>query len=727
MHIGERMKKKKMLRSCIASFLTGGMATIVHAHGMVGMSDAPMSSVTRPVINSGQPVNESLSQPSSSERMRPVVPESRQGRSLQESLPSPQQSNPLNHTSSQEEQVRIIRSGYSPRPGSSTSLGQSEVTPNRQREPAPEQVSPIRSEVAESLPSAPSIIKDEMVTERQPALPTAPPVAESAATDVRVETPEISSQQTVNASHRARLPTEGEGRLATERASGYSTLASSQSDTPIQAGTRIQSGTPSQTNPSVSTADIQPQQSGRSTQAQGTFNFDFQRYEPAAGLENDVVSQPAMASAEASNQASTQASTEAFSAPLGSTHNGGMSIHEIVQRAIAWHPSITEALGRLYQQNEQVSVARAGYFPQVSAGISTERRSSTGRSEDAFTVSASQLLYDFGRISSEVDAASFGVDRDQARVWLAMDQLARDAAQAAIEVQRFQALLDISDEQIEGINDLRLLAERRSQLGASTRSDEIQAQSRLESSEATKLQLEAQLKSWENTVRTLIGASGPVSIKRDFPQHLVESCELAAEDFDNVPELLIAEAQQAEARAIIAQTQASFFPTASIDAGFNQFFNNDLIEDDNEVTVRLNLTSNLYQGGATSARRRAADFSLQASQAARDSALLSLSRSLREAKEQTASFDLRLATLDARARSIRETQALYRQQYLSLGTRSLLDLLNAEQEIHQSRFDQENSRYDLYSLQIDCLYSAADIRSAFDLEDSMVQGVSVLQ
>ncbi|MDN7132928.1 TolC family outer membrane protein [Halomonas sp. MC140] len=447
--------------------------------------------------------------------------------------------------------------------------------------------------------------------------------------------------------------------------------------------------------------------------------MEFQRYEPAANTGNTA--------------------TDAFigeQLPLASrsmpssqlSGNGeGLSIIETVQRAIAWHPSIGEALGRLYQQGEQVSVAKSGYFPQISAGVSTERRSSSNRSEDAFTVSASQMLYDFGRISSEVEAAGYGVDRDQARVWLAMDQLAREASQAAIEVQRNQALSQIAREQIAGIDDIRQLAQQRSALGASTRSDEIQAQSRLEAAEATELQIIAQLNTWKNTVRTLIGASGPVEIKQDFPQPLIQSCALASDDFDNVPELLVAEAQQAEARAIIAQTQASFFPTVSLDAGLNQFLNRDLAEDDTDVVMRVNLSSNLYQGGATSARRRAADYSLQASQAAKDAAYLSLSRSLSIAKEQTASFGLRLATLDARSRSIRETQQLYRQQYLALGTRSLLDLLNAEQEIHQSRFDQENTRYDLYSLQMDCLYSAADIREAFNLDDSMVQGVSVLQ
>nr|WP_290978875.1 TolC family outer membrane protein [Halomonas sp.] len=415
----------------------------------------------------------------------------------------------------------------------------------------------------------------------------------------------------------------------------------------------------------------------------------------------------------------------ASSAPSAAADQKGMSILEAVERTIAWHPTIGEALGRLYQQGEQVSVARSGYYPQVSAGVATERRSSTGRSEDAVTVSASQMLYDFGRVSSQVDAANFGVNRDQARVWLAMDQLARDAAQAAIEVQRYQALLDIAREQIAGLTDIQKLAARRSELGASTRSDEIQAQSRVEAAKATELQIEAQLLTWQNTVRTLVGASGPVNINRDFPEPLTQSCALASEDFDNVPELMVAEAEQAEARAIIAQTQASFFPTVSLDADLNQFLNRDVAEDDTEVIMRVNLSSNLYQGGATSARRRAADYSLQASQAAKDAAYLSLSRSLREAKEQTASFGLRLVTLDARARSIRDTQQLYRQQYLSLGTRSLLDLLNAEQEIHQSRFDQENTRYDLYRLQIDCLYSSADIRDAFGLEDSMVQGVSV--
>lgn len=682
---GERMKKKKMLRSCIASFLTGSVSIIVQAHGVVGLSDAPIAQTIRPAINSDQLSNESLRQPSSNERARPLGQES--------SVRAPQNSaqSPLARESSEQRsnvksgQVNINRSGYRPERRALMPQQRNSVSPNLNASENVERSRQIAPDVP--VPSkAPSRLSDEMIIVEQQENVVGTEMANS----------ELSTNDNESV---ARQSTSGNVPIGRS--------VSRQNDGSLQQ--------PSEAVPSSSAvvqpvAENEPNESTSVTQ--DSLNFGFQRYQPTA----DDNRSPSDVSNPTSNVAASSSAA---------AYGEGISVLEAVQRAIAWHPSITEALGRLYQQGEQVHVAKSGYFPQLSAGISTEHRSSTGRSEDAFTVSASQMLYDFGRVSSEVEAANYGVDRDQARVWLAMDQLARDTSQAAIEVQRFQALLDIAQEQIAGIDDLRELAERRSQLGASTRSDEIQAQSRLESAEATQLQLEAQLKTWQNTVRTLVGANGPVNIKRDFPQPLTQSCALASEDFDNVPELMVAEAQQAEARAIIEQTQASFFPTASLDAGFNQFLNSDLVEDDNEVTVRFNLTSNLYQGGATSARRRAADFSLQATQAARDSAFLALSRSLRQAKEQTASFGLRLAALDARARSIRQTQDLYRQQYLSLGTRSLLDLLNAEQEIHQSRFDQENTRYDLYSLQIDCLYSAADIREAFNLEDSMVQGVSV--
>ena len=67
--------------------------------------------------------------------------------------------------------------------------------------------------------------------------------------------------------------------------------------------------------------------------------------------------------------------------------------------------------------------------------------------------------------------------------------------------------------------------------------------------------------------------------------------------------------------------------------------------------------------------------------------------------------------------SIRATRDLYREQYLQLGTRSLLDLLNAEQEYHSVRFDQAQSFQEQYRLGLQCLYNTDRLRTVFKLED----------
>ncbi len=58
-------------------------------------------------------------------------------------------------------------------------------------------------------------------------------------------------------------------------------------------------------------------------------------------------------------------------------------------------------------------------------------------------------------------------------------------------------------------------------------------------------------------------------------------------------------------------------------------------------------------------------------------------------------------------------------QYLSSGTRTLLDILNTEEEIHQAMFDRQNTDHDLRRLQIDCLHSTGGLRDAFIIKDQV--------
>ena len=91
---------------------------------------------------------------------------------------------------------------------------------------------------------------------------------------------------------------------------------------------------------------------------------------------------------------------------------------------------------------------------------------------------------------------------------------------------------------------------------------------------------------------------------------------------------------------------------------------------------------------------------------------------------QTMGFQQRLPVLDERIASIRTTRDLYREQYLQLGTRSLLDLLNAEQEYHSASFDRVDSGHEVQRLAVECLYQSGRMRTVFELPQPIVaQGV----
>lgn len=415
--------------------------------------------------------------------------------------------------------------------------------------------------------------------------------------------------------------------------------------------------------------------------------------------------------------------------PVGSQ----LGLTQAVRLAVEWHPSIGEAIGTLYQQGEGINVARAGYYPQITGGIRGGFDSSydgNGTSQ-ALNISLKQMLYDFGKVDSAVDVAKARVARSQAQVLLNIDQVARDTSYAYLEVQRYQRLLQVAREQIKGIAGIADLARQRSDMGAATRSDVVQAKSREDGARATLLQYQALYNRWRANLINLVGRATPFDVTDEFPQTLQASCNAAEPDMNALPSILVANAQRVEAQAAIRQARAEGLPTLSIDPTLNQYLDSNYNSNNSNIDrtqagIFLNLDVPIYQGGATTARTAAATYALTAADSAEDAARLQARQGLFEAQAQTASLDRRLNSLHYRQASISEARELYGQQYLELGTRPLLDLLNAEQEIHQSRFDLANTEADLRRLQVDCLYSTGALRSAYRIDHSTIQGVEIL-
>lgn len=408
------------------------------------------------------------------------------------------------------------------------------------------------------------------------------------------------------------------------------------------------------------------------------------------------------------------------------TAPAALDMHGAIDAALSWHPRIRDALGSFQQYGDYVDVARGGYLPQVRAGLNTEQGNREIAGYDSrrlhrFTMTVSQMLYDFGKVSSEVDLAQAQRASEQAGVLLAIDDVAREAAQAWIEVDRQKTLLEIAREQSHGITAIADLVRERHARGAAPLSDEMQARSREEAARANEVEAEAQLQRWRTRLQLLTRTRTLPETAGEPAAELQGACA-AGEARLPPPQVLMAQAQQLAAQADVRRVRAGSLPTLSLDGSVSRGLDDASRQyGDYDGTVMLNLSGPLYEGGGNRARQRAAGHGLTAADAALERARLDARQSLQDARLRASGYQARERLLAGRTDSIEQTRGLYRQQYLDLGTRSLLDLLNAEQEYQLARLDAANNRYELQRVQVDCLYASGRMREAFASDPAQLE------
>lgn len=409
----------------------------------------------------------------------------------------------------------------------------------------------------------------------------------------------------------------------------------------------------------------------------------------------------------------------------GAEGNGPVTLEGAARAAVAWHPSVLEAIGTLGARGEEVNVARAGYLPQVSAGVGTgydSRVSGTWRPRPQ--VGASQMLYDFGKVSAAVESARAGTRIGRAELLLAVDTLIRDTGYAVIELQRATALKAVAEDQLASIRHISDLVDSRAGQGAATRSDAFQAQARVEAAQASLAQIEAEERRWTSNLTYLTGRDEVAGVAAEVPEWLMQSCARPRPAWTEVPVVMLADARQERATADLRRSRAERYPTLSFGGDASTDFASPL-GSRSIYNFGLRVSSNIFGGGITAARARGAQYELEAAEAAVTRARTDTGQRLAEAQQQIASLTRLSDTLVSRETNMRETGKLYRLQYLEMGTRTLVDLLNAEQELNQVRFDAVNTRHDLRRLELDCLFVTGRAREAFGLNGTTVRGVTL--
>lgn len=372
------------------------------------------------------------------------------------------------------------------------------------------------------------------------------------------------------------------------------------------------------------------------------------------------------------------------------------TLQEALARAYSNNPTLLAARAQLRAVDENVPQALAGWRPTVvlsgSVGAAQTRVDQQGRSVDvdrspnALTATVTQPLFRGGRTVAQTRQAENAVLAQRARLLATEQQVLGEAVNAYISVIQQAELvrLNINNEQVLA-RQLQATNER-FRVGEITRTDVAQAESRLAGARTSRTQAEGNLQVARATFQRVVGEP-PGRLVNPQPLRVPvatarEAQEIAA---TNNPTVVAALFAAASARDNIDVQLSTLLPTLSATAqAFRQGNQQTAGNTTSGGQATLNLSVPIFQGGAEHALVR------QARQSAQQS-LQQVDEARRLVAQQAASNWESLRSARAAVESVRSQIRAAEialdgvQREAIVGSRTTLDVLNAEQELLNAR------------------------------------------
>ena len=405
-----------------------------------------------------------------------------------------------------------------------------------------------------------------------------------------------------------------------------------------------------------------------------------------------------------------------------------LDFNETILAAVQRSPEISQAISTLAAQGSNIDVAKAQYYPQLSGGVGTGDLSSGERGRQLLSLTATQMVYDFGKVKSNVNIQESKLATEQANVLVSIDNVALEAANAIINIKRYQEITRIAQQQINGIARIAEIANLRAKAGISTQADPVQAQSNLEAAQSNLIVQQSQLRQYQQKLRTLVGFDVS-TVDWNIPERLVQQSKLYEEpEFNRIPQMIVAQSEVESAKFQKLQAKLSSYPTLNLKGSLSQALNgrnpNNNEDDGFYNSIMLEASSNFYQGGAVKSQTRAASYAEEAAKAKVNAVYLNVSDEVRLLREEIENKQRQMGVLMSRRATTIRTKELYQEQY-KLGTRSAVDLLNAEQAIHSAAQEIENARFDIYVAIAKYISVTGRSRDLYDLNNISIQGFEI--
>ncbi len=382
------------------------------------------------------------------------------------------------------------------------------------------------------------------------------------------------------------------------------------------------------------------------------------------------------------------------------------ALRDRVKYAVEVNPDVQARWHAFQAAGHEQGVLRGELRPRVdiSAAAGRQFEKLPGQPSDDYNrmtagVSLTQLLYDGGFSRSEVSRFGHARMVRYFELMREIDDVALEATRAYLDVLRYRELVSYAEENyVEHKTVYDQIVERtRSGLGRGV--DLELATGRLALAESNLLTEVSNLHDVSARYLRVVGEPvphvlAPVSaevLATALPPSLDEALH---EAFRVNPGLMAAVADIRAGMDRVASRRAAHHPR--LDLRLRQSVDRNLDQGgttEREGAIELVLNYNLYRGGADEARLRQAAEELNGSRDVREKVCRDVRQTVTIAMNDVSILGAQLRHLDQHQLSMSKARRAYRQQF-DIGQRTLLDLLDGENEYFDARRAYANAVYD---------------------------------
>ena len=334
--------------------------------------------------------------------------------------------------------------------------------------------------------------------------------------------------------------------------------------------------------------------------------------------------------------------------------------------------------------DEDVATAMSALRPVIDWALRHNFTDFNGAEATTTTLglTASMTLYDFGRSQAAIDMAKETVMSTRYALLVVEQDILLRAVQAFMDVRESSEQVELQQNSVRLLEQELQAAEDRFEVGEITVTDVAQANAQLAASRAALSAAQGDLEIARESYAAATGARPKgLSAPPPLPKRpaSLEAARKAAQK--NHPSILQASREVAASELRVVAAAAERNPTFSGTASAQIDK-----EDDKQLAVGVELSQRIYSGGRLSAQHR----KRMANRDAARSALLNTSRAVNEAVGNAwANIDVARAQIGSMDEQIAAAQQAYDgvREEATLGARTTLDVLDAEQSLLEARAD----------------------------------------